>query len=89
MYDHPPRLIARKIVIMERESEQVIGNFGTDALEVVRLPIAPQGATDEADLLLNDSLNGGPRTVINLGRCAFNTTVSLSARLLAMLIPEG
>jgi hypothetical protein len=60
-----------------------------DGLEIVRLQIDSPGASDEVGILLNGSLHGKPRTVISLGRSAFITAVSPSARLLALLTLEG
>jgi len=85
-----PRFIGRKIVMRERLSDTPVnGNNVIDALEIVQLPIDSQGASDEADTLLADSLREAPRTVISLGRSAFSTAVSPSARLLALLTSEG
>ena len=85
-----PRLIGRKTVIREQLSDTPVnGKIVIDVLEIVRLPINSQGAFDEADTLLSESLHEEPRTVINFGRPAFNTAVSPSARLLALLTWEG
>lgn len=85
-----PRLIGRKTVIREHLSDTPVnGKIVIDALEIVQLPIDSQGAFDEADTLLSESLHEEPRTVINFGRPAFSTAISPSARLLALLTWEG
>jgi hypothetical protein len=83
----PPRLIGRKMVMRERWFDHSRGLI--DGLEIVRLQIDSPGASDEVGILLNGSLHGKPRTVISLGRSAFITAVSPSARLLALLTLEG
>ena len=81
-----PQLIGRKTVMRERWTI-VNGQSLIDALEIVRLPTDPQGASDEVGTLLG--LHEEPRRVINLGRSVFSTAVNLSTRLLAMLTSEG
>lgn len=88
LHYHPPRLIGRKTVMRERwtlVNEQCL----IDGLEIVRLPSGSQGASSEADTLLDGLLHEEPRKVMSLGRSAFTTAVNPSARLLAMLTSEG
>ena len=85
-----PRLIGRKIVMRECISNTLVnGGCVIDALELIRLPINSQGASDDADTLLGDLLREVPRTIIRLGRSVFSTAVGPSAQLLALLTAEG